>query len=150
MLQTCSYNINHKNKLVCNEAPLKPHIFSDFHLTAAVVAVQTCWQWWWPDKYITPFLPGIAHSQFMRFMVPSGFFVGTATNPWNIREHGAICSSGTRGWKLLLLQRCYLQKDGPSAMPCAPGQAGSMQCLTWCVNSCKEVLLITRHDLRLP
>jgi len=30
---------------------------------------------------VTPFLPGMAHSQFMRFMVPSGFFVGTATNP---------------------------------------------------------------------
>lgn len=26
--------------------------------------------------------------------------------------------------------KIYLQKDGPSAMPCAPGQAGSMQCLT--------------------
>ena len=35
---------------------------------------------------ITPFLPGIAHSQFIRFMVPSGFFVGTATNPWKIEQ----------------------------------------------------------------
>lgn len=31
---------------------------------------------------LTPFFPGIAHSQFIRFIVPSGFFVGTATNPW--------------------------------------------------------------------
>lgn len=30
---------------------------------------------------LTPFFPGIAHSQFIRFIVPSGFFVGTATNP---------------------------------------------------------------------
>ena len=30
---------------------------------------------------LTPFFPGMAHSQFMRFIVPSGFFVGTATKP---------------------------------------------------------------------
>lgn len=30
----------------------------------------------------TPFFPGIPHSQFMRFMVPSGFLVGTATKPF--------------------------------------------------------------------
>lgn len=36
------------------------------------------------------------------------------------------------------LRRHYLQKDGPSAMPCAPGQAGSMQCLTWFGDSCNE------------
>lgn len=30
---------------------------------------------------ITPFLPGMAQSQTIRFNVPSGFFVGRATNP---------------------------------------------------------------------
>lgn len=30
---------------------------------------------------LTPFFPGMAHSQFIRFIVPSGFFVGTATKP---------------------------------------------------------------------
>jgi hypothetical protein len=30
---------------------------------------------------LTPFFPGMAHSQFIKFIVPSGFFVGTATKP---------------------------------------------------------------------
>lgn len=30
----------------------------------------------------TPFLPGIAHSQFNKFNVPSGFLVGLATKPY--------------------------------------------------------------------
>lgn len=33
-------------------------------------------------KKHTPFLPGIAHSQFIRLSVPSGFLVGLATNPY--------------------------------------------------------------------
>lgn len=32
---------------------------------------------------LTPFLPGIAHSQFNKFNVPSGFLVGLATKPYN-------------------------------------------------------------------
>lgn len=32
-------------------------------------------------KIRTPFLPGIAHSQFIRFRVPSAFFVGLAIKP---------------------------------------------------------------------
>lgn len=32
---------------------------------------------------ITPFLPGIAQSQTIKFRVPSGFFVGRATKPCN-------------------------------------------------------------------
>lgn len=42
------------------------------------------------DNNFTPFFPGIAHSQFMRFRVPSAFFIGTATNPWNV-EKGWLC-----------------------------------------------------------
>lgn len=34
-----------------------------------------------PPSHGVPFFPGMAHSQFMRFIVPSGFFVGTATKP---------------------------------------------------------------------
>ena len=30
---------------------------------------------------LTDFLPGMAHSQFIKFNVPSGFLVGLATNP---------------------------------------------------------------------
>lgn len=41
-------------------------------------------------RHFTPFLPGIAHSQFIRFIVPSGFFVGTATNPWKFQKNSAI------------------------------------------------------------
>lgn len=87
-------------------------------------------------KHITPFLPGIAHSQFMRFMVPSGFFVGTATNPWeelkfeSLLESKHFLTNTQAGFHRTDLVSQYLQKDGPSAMPCAPGQAGSMQCLT--------------------
>lgn len=44
---------------------------------------------------LTPFFPGMAHSQFIRFMVPSGFLVGTATNP--------CVADQTRGRGLLLL-----------------------------------------------
>ena len=33
-------------------------------------------------QVLTPFLPGIAHSQFIRFSVLSGFLVGLATKPW--------------------------------------------------------------------
>lgn len=32
-------------------------------------------------RKLTPFFPGMAHSQFIRFMVPSAFLVGTATKP---------------------------------------------------------------------
>lgn len=33
------------------------------------------------SRLLTPFFPGMAHSQFIRFIVPSGFLVGTATKP---------------------------------------------------------------------
>lgn len=36
--------------------------------------------------HLTPFFPGMAHSQFIRFMVPSGFLVGTATKPCQFRK----------------------------------------------------------------
>ena len=35
---------------------------------------------------LTPFLPGMAHSQFIRLRVPSVFLVGRATNPYKTRE----------------------------------------------------------------
>lgn len=35
------------------------------------------------NKILTPFFPGIQHSQFIRFKEPSGFLEGRATNPWN-------------------------------------------------------------------
>ena len=37
-------------------------------------------------KLLTPFLPGMAHSQFIKFMVPSAFFAGLATKPWNKKK----------------------------------------------------------------
>lgn len=37
-------------------------------------------------RQLTPFFPGMAHSQFIKFMVPSGFLVGTATKPC-VKKH---------------------------------------------------------------
>lgn len=51
---------------------------------------------------VTPFFPGIAHSQFMRFMVPSAFFVGTATNPWN--QGRRFCKQGVKDHILTIYQ----------------------------------------------
>lgn len=46
---------------------------------------------------LTPFFPGMKHSQFNKFSVPSGFFVGFATNPWKQRLRSYI----------ILLMICY-------------------------------------------
>lgn len=56
---------------------------------------------------VTPFFPGIAHSQFMRFMVPSAFFVGTATNPWN--QGRRFCKQGVKDHILTIYQELRVQ-----------------------------------------
>jgi len=35
----------------------------------------------WHSSWLTPFLPGMPHSQFIKFNVPSTALVGRATNP---------------------------------------------------------------------
>lgn len=51
-----------------------------------------------PPSHGVPFFPGIAHSQFIRFIVPSGFFVGTATKPkgWSFLQAFLSCASRLR------------------------------------------------------
>ncbi|TNN40957.1 hypothetical protein EYF80_048867 [Liparis tanakae] len=71
---------------------------------------------------LTPFLPGIAHSQFIRFMVPSGFFVGTATKP--CVEHktrntpGAVVNTHPRVPEQVSRQNNVTRRDaGPTGSP---------------------------------
>lgn len=51
-----------------------------------------------PPSHGVPFFPGIAHSQFIRFIVPSGFFVGTATKPkgWSFLQAFLSCARRLR------------------------------------------------------
>lgn len=45
---------------------------------------------------LTPFFPGMAHSQFIKFMVPSGFLVGTATKPWDVNMNKKVSESRSK------------------------------------------------------
>lgn len=61
---------------------------------------------------LTPFFPGIAHSQVIRFSEPSGFFIGLATKPWNIHKTENKSKLAVHGYSE---KDDYLQRDGPSA-----------------------------------
>lgn len=78
---------------------------------------------------LTPFFPGIAHSQFIKFSVPSWFFVGLATNPykrrktrldWNSKPVATCtahrsCQTLTKGWSF---RHAFLSSASlPTAIP---------------------------------
>lgn len=51
---------------------------------------------------LTPFLPGMAHSQTIRFSVPSMFLIGLATKPYDVDDHhhgGGAGEQRNREWE---------------------------------------------------
>lgn len=88
---------------------------------------------------LTPFFPGMAHSQFIRFIVPSGFFVGTATKPCKTTTTTEPEPDQSRVLFISLCGCCCcccgcLQTGGLSSRLCAPG--------TICSERCQTLLLI--------
>lgn len=45
---------------------------------------------------LTDFLPGIAHSQFIKLSVPSWFLTGRATNPYEKKHLNYVSMDATR------------------------------------------------------